>query len=426
MMQRLCAAIVIIATVTFPAFTFAAPPPWVEAFREGSLISPEAYFGVGMADFQSDSPDYECRRLSKDRALDELSYQLSVSITSLLKEKLSQKGDYSQEQVSSSLFVSTRKVLNGITVKEKWTDSGDRQYWVMLAIDKESAERQVKQQDFINEVVNRLEKKQAEINTGIKKLNTLLSDHDKRIDHRMHKMEDLLNRINKKITTAAQNPQVNYSAFMQKLEQVEKQWQKKPKDDQSDRLNDVIRQNQILTERLSQIMGMIQQDQFLSLLADDVKNQQTNGNFKVTIVPEAGPGADYTEGDTIRFKVSSNRDGYIKVIYTSSIGNEGGDEKFMNTLLFPNHQERDNRIKADITKTIGDKNELIVQPPFGKDVVTVIVSSTQFKDLDHLLTESEEAYYSFETHSTRGAVTARGIGVREKATDTCFIITRAE
>lgn len=428
MMQILLAVISIVLTLCCSVSARAASPEWVEAFQQGSLISEDAYFGVGTADYKGIEPDFQCRRLSKDRALDDLSYQLSVSITSQLQDQLAQKGKYSQEQVSSSLFVSTRKVLNGITEKEKWTDIGKGSYWVMLSIDKESARKQVDRQEFINEVAQRLEKKQAEINSGIKKLNLLFAEHNKRIDHRMQRMEGMLDRINSKISPSQASADINYTLFMQKLHKVGQQWQLQEKivGDQTQRLDLLMRQNQILTQQLAQILKLIQKDPYLAMVEDDVKNQQADEKLKVTITPEKGPNSIYTAGETIRFLVTANGDCYIKVIYASSIGSGSTRERFINTLLFPNPHDRDNKVSAGVTTLIGRENELVVEPPFGKDIITVVASARQFTDIDTVLTNGEGQYYSYETHSTRGAVKARSIGVRKKATDTCFIITRTQ
>jgi hypothetical protein len=162
------------------------------------------------------------------------------------------------------------------------------------------------------------------------------------------------------------------------------------------------------------------------MVEDDVTKQQANQLLKVTILPEKGQHAAYVEGETIRFIATANRDCYIKVIYLSTIDNGNNNKTRINTLIFPNAHDQNNRIKAHEPTLIGRYDELEVQPPFGKDIITVVASATQFDDIRSLIEESGGEYYSYKTNSIRGAVKARGVGVKKKAvTDTCFIISNA-
>ena len=427
-MNPLLSIIICITSFLIPSTAWTQTPLWVENFQKGSLISDNTYFGVGSAGYNGQNPDHECQLLSKNRALDDLSYQLSVSITSELKDKISQKGKYSEEQVTSSLFVSTRKVLSGIKEQEKWNNDKERRYWVMLAIDKDRAERQVQQQDFVNEVVFRLEKNQNDIKTGIKKLNSLLNAHTTKNDHRLENVEKLLTRINKKFDSFKDKPQKEYEIFIKKTQFIEEQRQQQESlsKNQTIQLDSLIQQNQQLTEQLSQLFNNIQKDHFLAMVEDDVKKQQANQQLEVTITPEKGHNALYVKGETIRFIVTANRSCYIKVIYLSTIDNSNRNETRINTLIFPNAHDKNNRIKANHATLIGRYDELEIQPPFGKDIITVAASTTQFNDIYNLIEESGEEYYSYKTDSIRGAVKARGFGDKEKAvTDTCFIISNA-
>lgn len=427
-MNRFAAVALGLASLLIPAMTFAQTPLWVERSNQGNLRSDSAYFGVGSADYKGQDPDHECQRLSKNRALDDLSYQLSVSITSELKDNLSQKGKYSNEQVSSSLFVSTRKVLSGIKVQEKWNDSGAQRYWIMVSIDKDQAERQIQQQDFVNEVVQRLEKNQVSIETGIESLEEILKAHTLKNDKRMQNMQALLVRLDKKLNSFEKSPQTGYEDFFKKVQYVEAQWQRKEElsKNQADKLDLLIRQNQYLAQKLTQLSDSVHEDHFLAMVEDDVQNQEINQALEVTITPKRGAYATYVEGDTIRFVVTANRDCYIKVIYLSTIDRDHHKETRQNTLIFPNAHDKNNFIKAKQPMLIGRYDELEVQPPFGKDVVTVVASPTQFDDIQDLLQESKGEYYAYTTNSIRGAVKARGIGANKDAvTDTCFIISKA-
>jgi hypothetical protein len=99
------------------------------------------------------------------------------------------------------------------------------------------------------------------------------------------------------------------------------------------------------------------------------------------------------------------------------MGGSRNGEKRMNIMLFPNEHDRDNWLLAGENKIIGKHGELEIQPPFGKDVVTVV------------------------TGNTRDAIRVRGLGVVQPATsqytgsgrpsdsgtvasDTCFMFYR--
>jgi hypothetical protein len=427
-MNRFAAGALALTALLIPAMIFAQTPLWVEQSNQGNLTSDSAYFGVGSADYKGQDPDHDSQLLSKNRALDDLSYQLSVSITSELKDNLSQKGKYSKEQVSSSLFVSTRKVLSGIKVQEKWNDRTAQRYWVMLSIDKDQAERQIQQQDFANEVVQRLEKNQVSIETGIKKLDSILKAHTEKNDTRMQHIQALFVRLDKKLDSFENSPQTGYEDFFKKVQYIEAQWQKKEdlSKNQATQLDLLIRQNQFLAQKLTQLSDSVREDHFLAMVEDDVQNQEINQTLEVTITPQRGAYATYVAGDTIRFVVTANRDCYVKVIYLSTIDRNHHNETRQNTLIFPNAHDKNNFIKAKQPILIGRYDELEVQPPFGKDVVTVVASPTQFNDIKELLQKSEGEYYAYTTNSIRGAVKARGIGAKKDAvTDTCFIISKA-
>ena len=133
----------------------------------------------------------------------------------------------------------------------------------------------------------------------------------------------------------------------------------------------------------------------------------------------------------------------LKVIYLPSTAEGHRSEKRMNILLFPNTHDKDNKIRAGETTVIGRLGELEINPPYGRDVITVVASERQFTDLEETLRQAKGRYYSEVTSSTRGTIKmrSRGIEVVEPvsssdfgagqepsvlgsvATDTCFIVS---
>ncbi|MBN1850857.1 MAG: DUF4384 domain-containing protein [Deltaproteobacteria bacterium] len=409
-----------------------------------------AYHGVSFAPFDGETLDYDAMRLAKDRALDELCYQLSVSIRSKVEDRMIKKGDYEEQQIVSSLFVSTRKVLSGIEERDKWSDPSDHQYWVLLVINKQDADRQLEQQAFINEVADRLEYKQEEILEGIKQISSVLANNMQVYADRMDRLENLMKIIDSKVGSTGDQTKEEYALIRQEIiraDEGRKEYEQRiaaSQEKQGEQIRELIRQNRNLQDMLARIGDRIQNDYFLALANDDLEYQDLNPDFKVTIDPDKGQGADYAEGEKVRFRICASRGCYIKVIYLSSVAEKAGTEKKTNTLLFPNEHDRDNWIGPGELKVVGDRGELEVQPPFGKDIITVIASVNQFSDLKDLLARARGGFYSEDTVNARGALSLRTRGVAvvqpetgwaipvggthvqtvPTATDTCFIISR--
>ena len=419
-----------------PGRVLAAQPVWLQAHLDGNLKLPGLYYGASFAPYKGKRPDYEATRLAKDRALDELCYQLSVSIKSQFENRIAEKGNYEEQQVASSLFVSTRQVLSGVKEKQKWLDTRRHRYWVLVAIDKKKADQQLKEQKFINQVVDRLENRQEEILKGIKTISSLLNQNMQLYADRMQHFEKLLVAIDQKVSSAGAETRKEYVLIQNQIKAMEEN-----RKAQSQQIAGLIRQNDILQDLLVKISGNIRKDYFLALTDDDVKRQESTSELQVKIEPEKGQGADYYAGEKIRFRVKATRGCYIKVIYLTSTGESQQAEKRMNIMLFPNEHDRDNWLPAGEDKIIGKQGELEIQPPFGKDVVTVVASEKQFTDIEENLERAKgRTYYSVETGNTRDAIKVRGLGVVQPATskqtssvlpsdsgtvatDTCFIVS---
>ncbi len=411
----------------FPALPLASPQPrWLQQHMAGTFDLPGLYHGIGSASFKGEKPDDKEKDSARDRAVNDLSYRLSVSVQSTFKEHLAQRGDFSDQNVESSVFVSTRLVLAGVETQENWTDPKEDLYWAVVTIDKKEADRQVRQQSFINEVVDRLEGKQDKVLEGIKAIEGVLSQRLKAYEHRMDQLGGLLETIDSKVEKAGAQSEGQYASLQEEIKELEKVFQSS----QNAKMEELMRQNKVLQDLLIKISHQIDQDYFLSLAQDDIQHKTANPDFQLNIEPEKGQGADYYRGEKIKFRVRASRGCYIKVIYISSTAEGAGDEKRINTLIFPNRHDKDNWIDAGKTKVIGKFGELEIQPPYGKDVVTVVASETQFTDVKDALIQAKGVYYSEVISNTRGAIQmrGRGIGVTQPsgssvATDTCFIVS---
>ncbi|MBW2345682.1 MAG: DUF4384 domain-containing protein [Deltaproteobacteria bacterium] len=432
--------VLLFLSLIVPALSFASPQPrWLKEHMAGTFELPGLYYGIGSASFKGKRPSYEEKDLAKDRAVNDLSYRLSVSVKSTFREHLAQRGEFPDQDVESSLFVTTRLVLSGVEIQEDWTDTKENLYWVVVTIDKEKADRQVRQQSFINEVVDRLEGKQDEVIEGIEKIEGVLTQRLKAYEYRMDQLGGLLETIDSKIEKAGDQTKNQYAFLQKEIKRLEQIFQI----NQKAKMKELMRQNKVLQDLLAKISHHIDKDYFLSLAQDDLKHQTANLNFRVNIEPDKGQGADYYHGEKIRFRVHATRGCYIKVIYLSSTIEGPSSEKRMNTLLFPNKYDKDNWISTGKTIVIGRLGELEILPPYGKDVVTVVASKTQFSDLEETLQQARGKYYSEVTSSARGAIQMRSRGIEvvqpasssetgsvqipsylsSVATDTCFIVS---
>ncbi|KPJ75158.1 MAG: hypothetical protein AMJ54_15725 [Deltaproteobacteria bacterium SG8_13] len=424
----------------------ASPPPWLQDHLNGRLTLSGVYYGVSFADYSAKAPDYETMRLAKDRALDELCYQLSVSLRSEFENRLQKRGHYEEEQIASSLLVTSRKVLSGVTEKDRYTDSRSRRHWVLLTIARSQADRQMEQQKFINEVTDRLEHRQDEIRDGVKRIALVLDRQMAVYNEQMEHYGRLLNAIDQKVGAADDRSRQEYEQIRDVILRLETRQQavdeqmRQQSNRQQEQITQLVEQNRQLQEILVQLADKVRQDYFLALTSDDLKNSGQNPDFSVSIRPEKGQGAIYRHGEKIRFQVKASRDCYIKVIYLSSTDAESGGQKKMNTLLFPNPHDRDNHIEAGRARIVGRYDELEVQAPYGRDVITVMASVNQFTDVKQL-TKTGGGFYTEVTTDTQGAIQMRTRGISVVATagassgtkdpnpaalasDTCLIVSR--
>ena len=427
-----------------------APPSWLQDHLAGRLKLAGVYQGVGFAEFKGKKPGYDTLRLAKDRALDDLCYQLSVSVTSEFENRLLKQGQYEQEQIASSLLVTSRKVLSGVTERQRYTDRRHHRHWVLLTIERSRADRQMQQQAFVQEVADRLERRQDEIRDGITRIEGLLDRQMALYSQQMAHYGRLLEAIDQKVGAADDDSRRQYQQIREGILRLEARQQAvdeqmhRQSSRQQQQIALLMQQNSQMQQMLLQLAGQVRQDYFLALASDDLKNSGQHPEFTVTIRPERGQAAVYRRGEKIRFRVEASRDCYIKVIYLSATDATSGGRKKMNTLLFPNLHDRENRIDAGRARIVGRFGELEVNPPYGTDIVTVMASLHQFADLADTLREGAGGFYTEVTDDTHQAIRMRSRGIsahrpgedspatdsREDpkpakvASDTCLVISR--
>ena len=385
-------------------------------------IDETCYYGINSAQFSGKKPDDDTIQKAKDRAIRDLSYSLSVSIQSYFEEHLS---DYEDNAVKSSLLLSSRLVLDGIREKDHWTDCNQHAYWMMVGIDKQKADKQVREQSFINQVLDRLEHRQDEIQKGIQSIAELSDQRMKRIEGYFQHINQLSVTMDQKIAAAGKQSSENYQKLFQQINGVRK-YLNQLHQNKEQRLQKMIDQQSALLNKLTTVSSTIQSDYLLSYVSDDIRTNDRS--FRVQISPSKGQGADYYEGERITFTVSANRNCYIKVMYIQSTGDE--------TLLLPNVYDRNNYVKAGQSVTVGKLGELVILAPFGQDTISVEASETPFSNLEeqlNLAAKSKQQYLTRSLSSPAQAVRTRAVGVgtplhpiQSLATDTCFIVSHSK
>lgn len=82
------------------------------------------------------------------------------------------------------------------------------------------------------------------------------------------------------------------------------------------------------------------------------------------------PSLDFLEGDTLRVSIQTNKDCYLRLIYSDADGND--------VIIFPNYQDRNDKV-------IGGRLYLVptqfgFHPPFGTETLRAFVSTEKFPD----------------------------------------------
>ncbi|KPA08764.1 conserved hypothetical protein, secreted [Candidatus Magnetomorum sp. HK-1] len=391
-----------------------ARPDWIVT----PLNDSTQYYGMSSARFSGSEPHYDIKEKAKDRAIKDLSYSLSVSIQSIFEEHLSA---YSDDSVKSSLMLSARLVLDGIKTKHSWADCKNHDYWVLVVIDKEQADKQVKRQQFIKQVLDRLKSDQDEIKKGVQMIAEISRQRMKRIDNYFKQLNQLSKSIDQKIEAAGEQSSKDYKKLIQQIDLLTQRLNQFQNQKDLKIQNFINKQQSFFTE-MSKINGKIQSDYLLNYLNNDISN--TSSDLNIQITPLKGQGSDYYEGERIMFKVTGNQVCFIKVLYVQSNGDE--------TLLLPNVHDQNNYLKTGQPLIVGKLGELVVMPPFGQDTVTVVASKTQFLNIENQLKKAAKSQMAYVTRSLKSpahALQTRAIGVGSPlktnsfATDSCFIVS---
>ncbi len=373
------------------------------------------YYGINSAQFNGNQKDYDTIQKAKDRSIMDLSYSLSANIQSYFEEYLS---EYEDDEVKSSLMLSSRLVLDGIQEKDAWLDCQHQTYWMMVSIDKHLAENQVRNQNFINQVLDRLKHRQGEVKKGVQFIAELLNQRTQRIDNYLGHIKQLSVAIEHKLASNSKHSGENYRKLIQRINTMCRLFNRfNHTDDQ--RFQKINEKQAILMNELITVSSTIQSDYFLSFVSDDIV--MNNRLFRIQIKPSKGQGAEYFAGERIFFTVNANRNCYIKVMYIQSTGEE--------TILLPNVYDRNNYVKAGQPVIVGKLGELMVLAPFGQDTITVVASETPFTDLDdqlNIAARSKQHYLTQNLPSPSQTVRIR-VGdfplnnSIQLATDTCII-----
>jgi hypothetical protein len=252
----------------------------------------------------------------------------------------------------------------------------------MVSIDRSIADKQVKAQEFINQVLKCLKSDQKEIRKSIDSMNKVISMRMRRIERQYEYLIKLSKVLDNKLTASLTQKEKNYRELIKHIEMLTQQFNQSQQQ-KNNQMSTMINAQQQLIKDVEKISQNIQSDYFLSYINDDVAIPKSD--LHVRIVPENSR-KDFYEGENIRFWIKSNQDCFIKVLYISKTG-----EEFM---IFPNAHDKMNFLKAGVQKTVGERNDLKVIQPLGLDTVTVVASKAQFSNIHEQLMLTNGIYYT--------------------------------
>lgn len=104
--------------------------------------------------------------------------------------------------------------------------------------------------------------------------------------------------------------------------------------------------------------GFLPQDQLRSAAEEPLKVQ----------LSVSRPSLTYAEDETLRVSVTTNKECYLRLIYSDASGKD--------VIIFPNYQHRDDQLKGGVEYSIPTKFQ--ITPPFGKEALHAFVSSEKF------------------------------------------------
>ena len=96
-------------------------PEWLK----NRPVRSKFYIGIGMAQKNNSAQDYH--QVAKENALQDLSSEINVNISSNITVKLTENADRIQEELRSQIQTSTKASLEGYEMVDSWEN--DQEYW---------------------------------------------------------------------------------------------------------------------------------------------------------------------------------------------------------------------------------------------------------------------------------------------------------
>ena len=118
-----------ICLIQTSAFGGTKKPSWIEQ----RPVNPLYYIGIGSAPKEGSEADY--RQAAKDNALQDLSSEIQVNISSAFIHNLTEKSGIVEEDVKSQVQSSTKAFLEGYEAAGAWED--ENTYWVYYRLSKD-------------------------------------------------------------------------------------------------------------------------------------------------------------------------------------------------------------------------------------------------------------------------------------------------
>jgi hypothetical protein len=183
-----------------------SPPAWILSRPN----NPKIYFGIGtVVTAKNDLASYEEKKQAYNLAVTELSQMAGQIIYSSFKEYQKEVSGNRQESVAEQEVVSSVEIisdnfLQGIHIRDQWQDEKAKEYHVFVAIDRDEANRQIKENvkkreaklaKVIDAGINRLDRQVQKIKVDMDQMDAEVKEVDQRVSQTSEDISKLFDQM---------------------------------------------------------------------------------------------------------------------------------------------------------------------------------------------------------------------------------------
>ena len=184
----------------------ASPPAWVLSRPN----DPNIYFGIGaVATAKGDAATAEEKKEAYHLAVTELSQMAGQTIYTSFKDYQKEVSGNRQESVAeqevvSSVEIISQQFLQGIQIRDQWQDEKGQVYHVLVVIDRDDANRQIKANvkgreiklaKVIDAGINRLDRQMEKMKADMGQMDAKVKDVDQRVSQTSEDVSELFDQM---------------------------------------------------------------------------------------------------------------------------------------------------------------------------------------------------------------------------------------